>query len=128
MRPVMVGMTCVIAAFVFTACGGGEEEGGSGATCPTDSSLTYDTFGKPFVEQFCTRCHASALTGDARNGAPSEDNFDTLAAIRDVGAEEIDHQAAAGPAKVNTSMPPSEPRPTEAERRLLGEWLACGMP
>jgi uncharacterized membrane protein len=127
MRLVMVGVTWIIAAFVFAACGG-DHEGGSGATCATDSTLTYDTFARPFVEQYCTRCHSGALTGDAREGAPSEYNLDTLAAIRDVGVEDLDHETAAGPSNVNTSMPPSQPLPTEAERRLLGEWLACGMP
>jgi uncharacterized membrane protein len=131
MRQVIVGVTCGIALLVGVGCSGGDEEEDerpSGATCAPDSTLTYETFGRPFTEEYCTRCHSSALTGDARNGAPSEYNLDTLAAIRDVGAEEIDEQAAAGPSNVNTSMPPSEPRPTEAERRLLGEWLACGMP
>jgi uncharacterized membrane protein len=130
MRQVIVGVTCGIALFVCVGCGSGEEEGegASGATCPTDSTLTYETFARPFTEQYCTRCHSSALTDDARNGAPSEYNLDTLAAIRAVGAEEIDEQAAAGPSNVNMVMPPSDPRPTEAERRLLGEWLACGMP
>jgi hypothetical protein len=45
-----------------------------------------------------------------------------------MASEHIDEQAAAGPDHVNTSMPPSGPRPSEAERRQLGEWLACGAP
>jgi uncharacterized membrane protein len=107
----------------------GEAGGPSGAICPADSNLTYTTFGQAFMEEYCTRCHSSALSGAARNGAPSDHDFDTLGAIRSTAAEHIDEQAAAGPARVNTLMPPSgEPRPSEAERRQLGEWLACRTP
>ena len=80
------------------------------------------------MEDYCTRCHSSALVGAARNGAPSDHNFDTLANIHDTALEHIDEEAAAGPDHVNTSMPPSGPRPTEAERQKLGEWLACDAP
>jgi uncharacterized membrane protein len=96
----------------------------SGAVCPTGSTLTYDNFGKNFMTNYCTRCHASNVMGDMRNGAPADHNFDTFAGIF-MMAEHIDERAAAGPASVNTLMPPSDPKPTEAERRQLGEWLAC---
>lgn len=101
----------------------------SGTSCPPDSTLSYETFGQAFMAQYCTRCHSSSLAGAARNGAPSDHDFDTLEAIRAVGADHIDRAAAAGPAGVNTVMPPAgNPQPSEEERRLLGEWLACGMP
>ena len=104
---------------------GGSTEGvPSGATCPPVSTLTYENFGKPFFESYCTRCHSSSVTGNARNGAPADHDFDVEDAIIAV-AEHIDGLAAAGPASVNTNMPPSDPKPTEAERRQLGEWLAC---
>lgn len=119
-----------VAAFALPSCGSDSEAKGgpSGATCPTDSTLTYETFGKGFMEDYCTRCHSSVLSGDARNGAPSDHNFDSLVEIQATPAEHIDEQAAAGPDRVNTTMPPSSPRPTEEERRQLGEWLACGTP
>lgn len=147
MRRAMTRILSGVAAtlFVFAACDGGlHEHAGepSGATCPAGSTLTYETFGQSFMEQYCTSCHSSALTGAARHGAPSDHDFDTLAAIHEVGAEHIDLVAAAGPLHVNTAMPPTEGHagaptvshvdheslPSEAERRLLGEWLACGMP
>ena len=40
----------------------------------------------------------------------------------------IDENAAAGPAAINTVMPPEDPQPTQAQRYSLGEWLACGAP
>jgi cytochrome c5 len=121
-------------AFAITAlssCGSDKaeaDEGPSGAVCPTDSALTYDNFGKAFMEDYCTRCHRSALTGAARNGAPSDHNFDTLALIKDTEPEHLDEEAAGGATRVNTGMPPSGAMPTEAERRKLGEWLKCGTP
>ncbi len=103
---------------------GGNEGVATESTCPPTSSLTYDTFGRAFMESYCTRCHSSTLTGDARNDAPAGHDFDTLEGILAV-AEHVDQYAAGGPAGINTAMPPTDPRPSEAERRQLGEWLAC---
>jgi uncharacterized membrane protein len=99
----------------------------SGAVCPDGSTLTYDTFGRSFVERYCTRCHASTILGAARNRAPVGVDFDTLAGIQE-SADRIDSQAASGPSHHNAFMPPSEPFPTTAERTDLGVWLACGAP
>ncbi len=121
---------CLLALVCFAplaACGDDDEGTPSGALCPETSTLTYDNFGKSFMDSYCVRCHSSQLTGAARQGAPNDHNFDTLAPIQ----EEIDHtdaQAAAGPDSVNVLMPIGAPTPTEAERRQLGEWLACGAP
>jgi uncharacterized membrane protein len=95
--------------------------------CPTTQTLTYDNFGKPFMEGYCTRCHSSELVGRERMGAPTFHDFDTLFGIKAV-SDHIDEVAAFGPAAMNHSMPPSDPRPTDEERRQLGEWIACGMP
>jgi hypothetical protein len=95
--------------------------------CPTDSTLTYESFGRPFMEAYCTRCHHSEREGADRMGAPAYHDFDTLFGIRAV-SHHIDETAAAGPAAVNEMMPPSGDRPTLDERYQLGEWIACGMP
>jgi hypothetical protein len=112
-----------------TSCGGdddhGHEEGkATGAVCPSGSTLTYDSFGKGFMQMYCLRCHSSTVSGEMRQGAPSDHNFDTFAGIFRM-ADHVDEHAAAGPNAVNTDMPPSDPKPTEEERRKLGEWLAC---
>ena len=109
------------------SCGGDDahpEGKGSGAVCPPGSTLTYENFGRTFMQTYCTRCHASALMGDARKGAPADHNFDTLSQIR-FFADHIDGRAAAGPSSVTTSMPPDDTKPSEENRRKLGEWLAC---
>lgn len=124
---VALGLTLVAVWSCASDSDGPASGGPSGALCPTSSTLAYDSFGRAFMEQYCTRCHSSMRTGAAREGAPSDHDFDALAGIKSA-IEHIDEQAAGGPDHVNTSMPPSEPRPSEAERRQLGEWLACDAP
>ena len=97
------------------------------ATCPPASPLTYNNFGQPFMEAYCTRCHAQTLHGSARMGAPSLHDFDTWYGIR-AFIDHIDETTASGPAATNESMPPYGAAPTLAERTSLGEWLACGAP
>ena len=97
------------------------------STCPTTQTLTYANFGQAFFTSYCQRCHASAVTGLARMGAPADHVFDQVEDVR-LLSDHIDELAAAGPASVNTQMPPDAPLPTEQERRQLGEWLACGAP
>jgi hypothetical protein len=97
----------------------------SGATCPDDAGmLTYEDFGQPFMEAYCTRCHSSELSGDARNSAPAGHDFDTLEGILLVG-DHVDQLAAVGPESSNMVMPPTNPKPTLEEREMLGQWLAC---
>ena len=97
------------------------------STCPPTSTLTYENFGKPFMEKYCTDCHSSDLEGEDRHGAPSFHDFDTLFGIKAV-SDHIDETTAAGPAAMNDGMPPDSPFPTQMERYQLGEWIACGMP
>ena len=120
---------CTCLATRGTACSSDEHEDENEgvptqSTCPTGSTLTYESFGRAFMEAYCTRCHSSTRTGLAREGAPTGHDFDSLAGILAV-AEHIDQHAAAGPAGTNTEMPPSDPKPTQEEREQLGEWLAC---
>ncbi|HEU4408416.1 MAG TPA: hypothetical protein VFS43_24340 [Polyangiaceae bacterium] len=130
-------VTVAVLALCAASCGGGGDDHGgegptSGATCPQGSALTYESFGRAFMGQYCTSCHSSALPASARQGAPSDHDFDTIEGIRALEAEypgHIDETAAAGEAGINASMPPAgSPKPTAEERRQLGEWLACGMP
>jgi len=97
----------------------------TGATCPDGSTLTYESFGKPFMDKYCVRCHSSELKTEIdRMYAPPGHDFDQFEGILGV-AEHVDQKAAAGPDKVNTAMPPSGAKPTMEEREQLGEWLAC---
>jgi uncharacterized membrane protein len=96
--------------------------------CPPTSTLTYENFGRQFMEDYCTDCHSTTKVGDARNGATKDHDFDMLAGIRGQ-AMHIDQTAGIGPAAENRNMPPSdEDQPTDDERRQLAEWISCNAP
>jgi len=84
-----------------------------------DCAATYDSFGKSFMERYCTRCHASGLTGWSRKGAPRGYDFDLPEKIAEHKAEilkwVIDKNA----------MPPRGDKPTPEEREQLKQWLGC---
>ncbi|MEM9068623.1 MAG: hypothetical protein AAGE52_08960 [Myxococcota bacterium] len=95
---------------------------GIGRDCPEDSFLTYENFGQPFMLNWCTGCHSSTLSGDEiRADAPEGFDFDDPNLIRP-HLEEIYERAVE-----RRNMPPAG-GPGDAERDLLGEWLACGAP
>jgi len=122
-----VAAVALLAALAALACACGdsyEPPTPTGATCPEDSTLTYENFGRPFMESYCVRCHSSELHGADRNGAPLYHDFDSLFGILAV-ANHVDWYTAAGPEAVNTLMPPDGDTPTIDERYQLGEWLAC---
>jgi hypothetical protein len=99
----------------------------TGATCPDGSTLSYDNFGKQFMQNYCLTCHSMSVTGTARNGAPPDHNFDELASIA-LLKNHIDELAGSGPSATNEMMPPAiaTKKPTTDERKQLSEWLACG--
>jgi hypothetical protein len=110
---------------------------GTACAIPDPGTLTYENFGKPFMEKYCTMCHASTLPRSMRNGAPLYHDFDSLVGVLEV-PDHIDEQAGSGPNADNDFMPhgrcPSTPggkldmncvEPTEEERQQLSEWIAC---
>lgn len=107
----------VCGAAILMACGSGLGDP-TGSTCPTTSTLTYANFGEAFMQDHCLACHSAH--------GPESPKFDSIAEIR-AASGDIDRAAAAGPSAVNTYMPDGS-SVDEAERRKLGEWLACGAP
>jgi hypothetical protein len=123
-----------LAVAALLACGGDDDDHDpivgepTGTVCPEGgTSLTYEAFGRPFLEEFCLRCHSADVEGDARQGAPADHNFDTQFECQNL-AHHMDEKAGAGPDATNQSMPPDDPRPDVEARRMLSEWLACGAP
>jgi hypothetical protein len=115
-----LGQTCFKALSVFLllvplACGEGLGDP-TGSTCPTGSTLTYENFGQSFFSSNCNRCHASTQSP----------HFNSQQEIQ-AELEEIDRAAASGPDATNTFMPEDRDI-AEADRKKLGEWLACGAP
>jgi hypothetical protein len=114
-----VGLRCVLVsalAIVATACGQNGLGDATGATCPTGSTLTYENFGKAFFDHNCNDCHAS-----------KESPHFTSQAVIQANRSDIDRAAASGPNATNTYMP-DDGDLSDAERKKLGEWLACGAP
>jgi hypothetical protein len=98
----------------------------TGATCPSTNPPTYASFGRAFMQTYCTGCHS--VGAKDRHGAPPAMNFDSEVEIR-AHAADIDAEAAAGPDAQNTDMPdltgPVHMEPTMTQRQWLGELLAC---
>src|SRR5262245_8653387 len=130
-------MRAMFVLSILIACG--DDPTPTGAVCPDPDpmTLTYDTFGRDFMERYCTSCHDSTLTRSHRNGAPFAHDFDTFLGVMQVHGH-IDEQAGFGPDAKNTFMPPDRcpsvkggplaidcPRPTAEERTNLAIWLAC---
>jgi hypothetical protein len=88
--------------------------------CAT-SYLGYDNFGAPFMNNWCRGCHSSDVPKGMRQSAPIDVNFDTAANVTQF--EERIRIRATG---TKPTMPPAG-GPTEEERALLAEWIACGM-
>ena len=90
--------------------------------CPSDSFLTWENFGDPFMRDWCTGCHSDRLEEGERAGAPLMVNLNRYEDVV-LQRDRIWLRAA----DENQTMPPAG-GPGEDERALLGEWLACGTP
>jgi uncharacterized membrane protein len=93
--------------------------------CPASDSgssqITYESFAKDFFESWCQSCHGASVTD--RNGAPDDIFFDTR---DDIWEQRV--QVFAQAADSNTSMPIGPHGPSDADRKKLADWLACGAP
>ena len=128
-----------------SAGGGGTAGGGGGASGTGDMTMvlangcaaltspvaapgddiggdTWATYAQGFFAQWCTRCHSSTLTGNARNGAPDGYNWDQQASVKSHGTM---IRAEVG---ANDEMPLNAPFPTCADRLRISKWLDAGQP
>jgi uncharacterized membrane protein len=115
------------AGLVCAGCSG-EAEGPGGEPPPDpdsqrcqESTLTYQNFAAPFVITWCRGCHGEAQPVAMRQDAPVGVNFDTAEQVRGSSVRIL--ARATGP---EASMPPVG-GPSDEERALLAEWIACGM-
>jgi len=84
-----------------------------------DCTLTYDNFGKAFLEKHCLFCHSSAKTGFARKGAPGDANFDTLDSFKKFTDESMKKVV------VKKTMPPMASMLPDDERAKFKQWIEC---
>ncbi|HEY4240804.1 MAG TPA: hypothetical protein VGM88_13370 [Kofleriaceae bacterium] len=112
------------AALLVAACG--TEPAAAPPTDAIDSCsqsyLTYENFGAPFVSNWCRGCHSAALAEDQRQMAPLDVNFDSQLEVDALAADIRTHATGAA-----ADMPPAG-GPSDDERSLLAEWLSCGAP
>jgi hypothetical protein len=94
----------------------------SSTECPDGTVWTYDNMGEAYLLNYCTSCHAAALTDDARHGSPVGVDFDTPEAVQVWRANIIETVSAKKP-----TMPPSLHVPAKESKKFLS-WLNCGAP
>jgi uncharacterized membrane protein len=119
MKPILIA-TLILA---FAACSSSEEEElppvvDCSAVQPIPKYSEVLAF-----RDVCTNCHSSSKTGDDRNGAPAEINFDQFASASS-------HAEQAAIEVNNDAMPPdtSGLSLTEVQKTTLYDWAMCGAP
>lgn len=95
--------------------GGGEDTG----ACSREPPLTWGNFGEGLITKHCLGCHSSLMPAEMREGAPVGVDFDTYEAVIQ-WRDRIDVRSVPD----DGGMPPGG-GPSEEERAMLGEWLAC---
>ena len=89
-------------------------------SCPPE--IGWKTVGKPFLDTWCTSCHAATLDPNDRMGAPQGIDFDTWE-----GASLWADRIVAVTQGQEATMPPAG-GPSDEEREAIAAWVACGAP
>lgn len=106
---------------LFLVAAGCPYSGSDGTTIPqlpAGQVVTWSGEIRRIVTDHCLRCHALALQGAARGGAPTSVNFDTCELTRSV-AGISENQITRG------WMPPSQGLPG-LDRALFARWVSQG--
>ena len=105
----------LFAMVLIVACGGGNDEDILSAT---GDVMTWENFGREFMQNYCTRCHQSSVLDGASFPLETYAQFTT---------DDIPHRSRI--AVVNAkSMPPGEPFPTELDIARFSVWIDAGYP
>jgi uncharacterized membrane protein len=104
--------------FLF-ACGLEAADSATTYTCDRTPPLTYDNFGRGYLEMHCNGCHSSLLPEAHRVGAPANVDFDNKSMV----LEWADRIEARATGDLPTMPPGGGPTPTEVAQ--LEEWLYC---
>lgn len=109
-RKILAGSLFLTLSMIAACSSGATSTGIEQLSCSPDSTLTYDNFGGDMIAAQCMSCHDS-----------ESPKLGTLAQVRS-------HAQQIMEAAVYTNAMPEEGTMSLEERRLLGEWLACGAP
>jgi hypothetical protein len=102
--------------FALDACDSGDGGGDCGdAGAPSFTEIDWSS---------CTQCHDSALSGDARQGAPDTLNYDEYASAN-AKSSQTASRVGDGTMPPTTSDGPA--LSAEAEAQIL-DWANCGAP
>jgi uncharacterized membrane protein len=101
-------VSCLLLAAACTS--GASSTGIEQLSCSPDNTLTYENFGQEMITTQCMSCH------DTESPA-----LGSLAQVRS-------HASQVMESAVYTDAMPEGGTLSLEERRLLGEWLACGAP
>lgn len=104
----------------LAGCGGDAADSAEDDSCVDVPDADWETFGRGFVTENCQACHASAVEGERRYGAPEDVVFDT--------ADDVWARAGRVLARAGAEPPTMPPEGgTEADDRVrLWAWLECG--
>ena len=88
--------------------------------CVQEPALTYETFGKGFMDQYCAGCHSSLYPEGHpnRTDAPGSVNFDSYGGV-------LEHAERVYIAAYDFRTMPPAGGPNEEELERLQEWLRC---
>lgn len=88
--------------------------------CADGTTLTWSEV-EPIFAENCAGCHSSTLSGDDRNGAPEDVDFDSPDWARD--ADWLTWSQIH-----SERMPDDGPMSSPEDALLVWEWLSCGGP
>jgi uncharacterized membrane protein len=109
-------------ALALVACGddGSGADAGDPVDCDAAAVPRYSEMSAVWAK--CTNCHASTLSGAARNAAPIGVDFDTHAAAKAEAADAVKR------VEDGTMPPANQPQLTAEEEEQLIRWASCGTP
>lgn len=111
---------------VLAGCDSAEPAGAE--QCSEHAPLTWESWGKGFVDTHCVGCHSAIIPPAQRRDAPAGVDFDTYRGVI-LWAERIEERTLTGAREGLDSaelMPPGG-GPTDEELDMLEEWLHCSV-
>jgi hypothetical protein len=102
---------------VSAGCGSGDDDG-----VTVDCEGDVPGYSELSILDTCTGCHSSDLSGEEREDAPADINFDTYEAAVDASLD------AVGVLSNGVMPPPGVDMPSAAEKQDFYNWAGCGTP